>query len=73
MTIRTRTEETGTIESVQAVNNTIEAVLRVAIGGMVTFAGLTGLWAMAAMISALAKAGGPISLAGAWISAITGI
>ena len=73
MTINTRIEETGSVKGIQAANRTIEAVLRVAIGGMVTFAGLTGLWAMAAMISALAKAGGPISLAGAWISAITGI
>ena len=73
MTTRTRTEEIRTIESIQAVNNTIEGVMRVAIGSMITFAGLTGLWAMAAMISVLAKAGGPISLAGAWISAITGV
>jgi hypothetical protein len=73
MTINTRIEETGSVKGIQAVNRTIEAVLRVAIGGMVTFAGLTGLWAMAAMISALAKAGGPISLVGAWISAVIGI
>ncbi len=73
MTINTRIEETGSVKGIQAANRTIEAVLRVAIGGMVTFAGLTGLWAMAAMISAMAKAGGPISLAQAWISAITGI
>jgi hypothetical protein len=73
MTTNTRIEETGSVKGIQAVNRTIEAVLRVAIGGMVTFAGLTGLWAMAAMISALAKAGGPISLVGAWISAVIGI
>ena len=73
MTINTRIEETGSVKGIQAANRTIEAVLRVAIGGMVTFAGLTGLWAMAAMISAMAKAGGPISLAQTWISAITGI
>lgn len=72
MTIRTGTEETGTLEGMQAVNTMIEGVMRITIGAMFTFAGLTGLWAMAAMISALAKAGGPISLAQAWISAIFG-
>ena len=72
MTIRTRTDETTTLESINVVNNTIEGVMRVTIGGMITFAGLTGLWAMAAIISALAKAGGPISLVQAWFSAVTG-
>ena len=72
MTTRTRIEETGSVEGIQAVNRTLEGVMRVAIGSMITFAGLTGLWAMAAMIAALAKAGGPISLARAWFGAVAG-
>ena len=33
---------------------------------------LTGLWAVACFVGALLAAGGPLALARAWISAITG-
>ena len=37
-----------------------------------TLSTLTGLWAVACFVGALVTAGGPLALAGAWISAVTG-
>ena len=35
--------------------------------------GLVGLWAVACFVSAMMTSGGPIALARAWVSAITGV
>lgn len=37
-----------------------------------TISALTGLWAVACFVGALLATGGPIALAQAWISAVTG-
>lgn len=37
-----------------------------------TISTLTGLWAVACFVGALLATGGPLSLAKAWISAVTG-
>jgi len=66
-------QQTEIDTNVQNSNTVIEGIFRVTIGAFISFAGLTGLWAMAAVISALAKAGGPIGLARAWITAVTGV
>lgn len=54
-------------------NVVVEGVLRVGIGAIVSFAGLTALWATACMISGIAKAGGVFELGRAWLTAITGV
>lgn len=51
----------------------VTGVSQVGIGLIVMTAGLTGLWAVASLISAVAKSGGVTGLLGQWWSAITGM
>ena len=73
MTTETKTNATGIAIGAQTVNAVTEGVMRVGVGAMISMAGLVGLWAMASMISGIAKAGGLIELGRAWMSAITGM
>lgn len=60
-------------ETVKTLDRTIEGVAQVGIGLGVTFAGLTGLWATACIISAVATSGGLLELGRMWITAVTGV
>ena len=53
----------------------VAADARVSTGAVAVFGTLStliGLWAVACFVGAMVTAGGPIALAGAWISAVTG-
>lgn len=48
-------------------------VSQVGIGMGVMIAGLVGVWALAAFLSAMAKSGGIMELVRGWLTAITGV
>ena len=71
MTTRTTTSETA-YPHAKVSDAFVNGIMRVSLGAVISFAGISGLWAMAALISAFAKAGGLIALGRAWFTAIGG-
>ena len=73
-TIKTQDREMTNVDSsTDSLGRVVTGVSQVGIGLIVMSAGLTGLWAVASLISAVAKSGGVAGLLGQWWSAITGM
>lgn len=73
MKTNTRIEEAGLTFGARAATVAMEGIIRVGIGAFISMAGLIGVWALAAMISGIAKAGGFLELGRAWLNAVTGM
>ena len=75
MATTVKTKDVGLVEgkSATSAERIIQGVSQVGIGLIVMSAGLTGIWALASLISAIAKAGGVASLLRSWWTAITGM
>ncbi len=73
-TIKTQDREITNVDSTtDSLGRVVTGISQVGIGLIVMSAGLTGLWAVASLISAVAKSGGVAGLLGQWWSAITGM
>ena len=72
--MKTTARDTGIgIDDVHVTQTIADGVMRVGLGAFVTAAGLIGVWAMACMISGIAKAGGFVALGQGWLTAVTGM
>ncbi|MEN8142274.1 MAG: hypothetical protein ABFQ82_01595 [Thermodesulfobacteriota bacterium] len=73
-TIKTQDRELTNVDSsTDSLGRVVTGVSQVGIGLGVMLAGLTGLWALASIISAVAKSGGVVLLIRQWWGAVTGM
>lgn len=73
-TIKTQDRELTNVDSTtDSLGRVVTGVSQVGIGLAVMSAGLTGLWALASIISAVAKSGGVGVLLRQWWSAVSGM
>lgn len=73
-TARTRENDRATAETgTNTVERLVTGISQVGLGLGIMLAGLTGLWALASMISAVAKSGGMFGLLRNWWAAVSGM